>query len=794
MRKLTALILSVVMLMSSVILIMAEETNEITVYVTISKHGEIVTDKNDNFIAMTPVSLSGKESYVLDDVFRNVHNEMCEAGESGYETSEGDFGLYISKFWEDTSGNFTYQVNFGDEFVGGPNHEIKNNDQIEFYINKSNYPDTEVYTRFDKTKIEVVATQSAELSLSQGEYTANGLEFSPCSDAVITINGAETDVVTDENGTAVICFDDFGEYVVSAKKTKTVNEETVTAIEAPFCVVTVTEYIQVPEDIPSDVPKEDIAVKLNAEEQMHRIVKKYFNNNIINDGNMYWFVADFADYLKIYPQSTYAFDSEQKQKIVDKAIDLADSSSSQSDLAKVIIVLRSLGYDAKNTYRKNGTFFDITEKLNSLITEETVSTPYYEYTLPYVMIALEQGENYVSSEKMELLLETAISNKASWQDTSWGIDGAAPMLRALAPYINTNEDLKAITDETAELIKNFQGNDGSMGNSASTGLAIAGLSAVGINSETVLKNENSLITGLMSLSNDTGDGFLPSDNSFGTEQGLRGLVSWKLCESNQMIYDFKNYPANTAKATPEVIHTPSYGGGGGGSSSKNKQPQKEAEVTKEPEIIEEKPMGLSGKNENVKILPVIFKNKTFEDIKNHQNQKAIEQLASRGIINGKTNESYSPDATMTRAEFATIAVNALGLTLKSDNRFKDINEKDWFNTYVSTAYSYGIVNGISDSEFNPYGKITREEAATMILRTAKLCGINTILDESGIRNSLAEFTDYKKISEWSVVAMAFCFNEEILDRSVIEIKPQEEITRAEVAQMLYNMLYKAKLL
>ena len=36
----------------------------------------------------------------------------------------------------------------------------------------------------------------------------------------------------------------------------------------------------------------------------------------------------------------------------------------------------------------------------------------------------------------------------------------------------------------------------------------------------------------------------------------------------------------------------------------------------------------------------------------------------------------------------------------------------------------------------------------MIIRTVKLCGINTILDESGIRNSLAEFTDYKIVDEY----------------------------------------------
>ena len=114
--------------------------------------------------------------------------------------------------------------------------------------------------------------------------------------------------------------------------------------------------------------------------------------------------------------------------------------------------------------------------------------------------------------------------------------------------------------------------------------------------------------------------------------------------------------------------------------------------------------------------------------------------------------------------------------------------------YINTAYNYGIINGVSETEFNPDGQITREEAATMVVRVAKLCGMNTELNETAIRNSLAEFSDYKKSSDWAMSALAFCYKEEVLDKSVINIEPQAEITRAEIAQMLFNMLGKAKLL
>ena len=82
----------------------------------------------------------------------------------------------------------------------------------------------------------------------------------------------------------------------------------------------------------------------------------------------------------------------------------------------------------------------------------------------------------------------------------------------------------------------------------------------------------------------------------------------------------------------------------------------------------------------------------------------------------------------------------------------------------------------------------------MILRAAKLCGMIEDTSETGVRKTLAAFSDYVKASEWAKIALAFCYNEEILDKSVIEVKPKTEITRAEVAQMVYNMLGKAKLL
>lgn len=82
----------------------------------------------------------------------------------------------------------------------------------------------------------------------------------------------------------------------------------------------------------------------------------------------------------------------------------------------------------------------------------------------------------------------------------------------------------------------------------------------------------------------------------------------------------------------------------------------------------------------------------------------------------------------------------------------------------------------------------------MVARAAKLCGMDTEVESGFIRDVLAQFTDYVKTSEWARESLAFCYNENILDRNDLDIRPDDNILRSEIAQMLFNMLGSANLL
>ena len=204
--------------------------------------------------------------------------------------------------------------------------------------------------------------------------------------------------------------------------------------------------------------------------------------------------------------------------------------------------------------------------------------------------------------------------------------------------------------------------------------------------------------------------------------------------------------------------------------------------------------GLVGKCDDVTPRPVTKPGITFGDIRDSGNRAAIEALAAREIINGMGNDSFAPNATMTRAQYATIVVKALGLTPKAGDKFKDVPSDKWYAPYIGTANAYGIVNGVSDTEFNPEGTITRQEAAVMTIRAAKLCGLDTAMSEAEQNDILCDYMDYRQIASWAKESMAYCYWNEILKTDDLNAEPKREILRGEVAEMLCRMLNLANLI
>ena len=194
----------------------------------------------------------------------------------------------------------------------------------------------------------------------------------------------------------------------------------------------------------------------------------------------------------------------------------------------------------------------------------------------------------------------------------------------------------------------------------------------------------------------------------------------------------------------------------------------------------------------VKVMPVVKDGVSFPDVKGKACSEAVLGLAARDILNGFTDGTFKPDDPMTRAQFAKIAVTALGIPVSGTANFPDVSAKAWYNAAVATAVRYKIVNGRDDGRFDPEANIDLQEAAAMVCRAAKLCGLDTAMGTAEGDKLLSAYGDRSKVQSWAVPTLAWCLKNGVVVRSG-NLDPRAKMTRGEIAQMFWRLLELAKL-
>ena len=347
-------------------------------------------------------------------------------------------------------------------------------------------------------------------------------------------------------------------------------------------------------------------------------------------------------------------------------------------------------------------------------------------------------------------------------------DVCAMVLQALAKYQDKPE-VRAATSKALAYLSRLQEDDGGYSgwgdpNSETVVQVLVALCELGISVDDArfVKNGKSVLDNVLSYQN--ADGSFrhttggAGENQMASEQALYCLAAaWRAAEGKNSLYNMKDT---------------------------RRRASLEAAVS----------AGLPARHADVQKTEIRSPGKTFDDVKGHRSQAAIEALASRGIIGGRTAERFDPDATMSRAEYAAIVTRALGLPQKTSSVFTDVRPSAWYAAAIGTAYHYQLVSGVSATSFLPEGTITRQEAAVMTARAAKLAGMDTAMQDFAVRNTLAQFDDYREVAEWAGPLLAFCYAEGILDSAAMTIRPRDAVLRCEVAEMLYNMLDKVDLL
>ncbi len=109
------------------------------------------------------------------------------------------------------------------------------------------------------------------------------------------------------------------------------------------------------------------------------------------------------------------------------------------------------------------------------------------------------------------------------------------------------------------------------------------------------------------------------------------------------------------------------------------------------------------------------------DVEGTDFENAVSRLAALDIIVGYEDGTFKPDNSITRAEFAAIAIRMLGMEdiangSVANTKFPDVRATHWASGYVNLATAKGIIVGYPDGTFKPEAQVTYSEAVAMLVR------------------------------------------------------------------------------
>jgi len=171
------------------------------------------------------------------------------------------------------------------------------------------------------------------------------------------------------------------------------------------------------------------------------------------------------------------------------------------------------------------------------------------------------------------------------------------------------------------------------------------------------------------------------------------------------------------------------------------------------------------------------------------NYWAIEPIAlsvTLGLVKGYPNNTFKPEAGISRAELITLLVRTSPIDLEGlteEATFRDVPAKHWATKFIAYGVSKSLVTGYPDKTFKPNKVINRAEGITLLARYAELP--EEIVPASSFPDLKADFWANKYVEAARKVGML-----KYLEGK--EFKPSDPFTRAEACEVLYRVPQIAK--
>lgn len=174
----------------------------------------------------------------------------------------------------------------------------------------------------------------------------------------------------------------------------------------------------------------------------------------------------------------------------------------------------------------------------------------------------------------------------------------------------------------------------------------------------------------------------------------------------------------------------------------------------------------------------------FVDFPTGWSAEAVGAAVNNGLLTGKTADTLDPTGNLTRAEMATVINRAFGATVEKDiSSFVDVLPGEWYYHEIAKSVNMGTFAGDGNNTMRPNDFITREEVFVVIARAIVLSNNDLTY--------LNKFNDGYLVSDWAKPYTAALTAKGYINGDTLSnVNPQNNITREEFAQLMYNIVKK----
>lgn len=167
--------------------------------------------------------------------------------------------------------------------------------------------------------------------------------------------------------------------------------------------------------------------------------------------------------------------------------------------------------------------------------------------------------------------------------------------------------------------------------------------------------------------------------------------------------------------------------------------------------------------------------------------EAINYMRTHEIVSGKGNNRFEPEAPIKREEFAKILTLAFSLNDdRAECSFEDVPRDSWYYPYVANAKYSGVTVGVSDTLYGTGTNMTREDVVTMLHR---LLVAERLVER--VTDMSQTVSDIDEVSRYAKNSVTILYQNGVIQGSSDgAFHPKDTATRAEICQMIYNILKK----